>query len=471
MNDKYDVIVIGAGPGGYECAIRFAQLGKKTACIEKNNWGGTCLNIGCIPSKALLDASKHYAEITQLADQGITVDPSEVKLDFGRMMARKDAIVKRLTGGVKMLLEKNGVDVILGNASFKSPNEIEVELREGGKETLLAETIVIATGSDPMRLLFLNIDGINVVTSTEALALPEVPEKLLVVGGGYIGMEMACVYRRLGAEVTIVEILPSILTGLDPDIVKQAHRAFKKQGMKIFLEHKVTSVNVLGDKKGVEVAFVSKDGKEERRTVDIVLASTGRVPFTDGLALEKAGVELTDRGFVKVDDRLQTTAKGVYAIGDVIGGMMLAHKASHEGVALAEHLAAGEPAHFEAAIPFAVFTGPEIAGVGMTEFDARESGREIKVGTFSFKASGKAMALGEDYGMAKVIADASTDDLLGVHVIGPHASDLVSDATLALESKASLNAFQSHVRIHPSLAEVVKEAALNADGKAINRLN
>lgn len=471
MSKKFDVIVIGAGPGGYECAIRFAQLGKKTACVEKTNWGGTCLNIGCIPSKALLDASHKFAEITKLADQGISVDPDGVKLNFEKMMERKDSIVKKLTGGVKVLLDKNGVEAIIGTASFKAAHEIEVKTADGKTDTLTADTIVIATGSEPMKLPFLQIDDINVVTSTEALSLPAVPRSMLVVGGGYIGMEMASVYGSLGVDITVIEILPSILTGLEEDIVKQAAREFKKQGMEIFTEHKVTKVNVLGGARGVQVYFEGKDGKEQHRTVHVVLAATGRVPTNKGLGLEKTGVELTEKGFIKVNERLETTATGVYAIGDVIGGMMLAHKASHEGVALAEHLAAGHPPHFKAAIPFAVFTKPEIAGVGMTEAEAKAAGHEVKTGTFSFKASGKAMSLGEDEGFAKVIADAKTDDLLGVHVIGPHASDLVGDATLALEYQASLEDFQSHVRIHPSLSEVVKEAALGADKKAINKVN
>ncbi len=471
MAERFDVIVIGAGPGGYECAIRFAQLGKKTVCIEKDNWGGTCLNVGCIPSKALLDSSKYFAQLSKLKDHGILIDTETVKLDFDRMMTRKNEIVKKLTGGVKMLFDKNGVEGILGTAGFNSPREVKVVLNAGGERTLEADVIVIATGSAPMRLPFLNIDEINVLTSTEALSLPALPRSILIIGGGYIGLEMASVYRRLGVEITIVEILPAILTGLDIDIVKQAHREFKKQGMEIFTEHKVIKVNALGGARGVQVDFVSKDGNEVHRTVEKVLVSTGRVPFTDGLALDKAGVELTERNFIKVNECLETCIKGVYAIGDVIGGMMLAHKASFEGVALAEYLADDKPAHFKAAIPYAVFTNPEIAGVGMTEQEATEAGRKTKVGTFSFKASGKAMALGEDDGIAKVIADSETDDLLGVHVIGPHASDLIADATLALGYQATLEDFQSHIRVHPSLSEVLKEAALNADKKSVNKVN
>ncbi|MEP0813949.1 MAG: dihydrolipoyl dehydrogenase [bacterium] len=470
MPKKYDVIVIGGGPGGYECAVRFAQLGKKTLCVEKKYWGGTCLNVGCIPSKVLLDDSKRYWELAHLADHGINIDLDSVKLDFERMMARKDGVVKKLTSGVKVLLDKNGADGIIGEARFIGPHELMIKSKDG-EDKYSADTIVIATGSAPMRIPSLGVDDINVVTSDDVLSLPSVPRSLLVVGGGYIGMEMASVYKRLGSEVLIVEILPSILTGLEPDIVKIAHREFKKQGIEFYLEHKVKNVNVYGGARGVQVTFESKDGKEEHRTVEKVLVSTGRVPFTEGLDLDKAGIEKTEKGFVKVNDRLETTAPGVYAIGDVIGGMMLAHKASHEGVALAEHLADGKPAHFKAAIPYAVFTSPEIAGVGMTEPEAKAQGLEIKTGTFSFKASGKAMALGEDEGVAKVIADAKNDDLLGVHVIGPHASDLVADATLALEFQASLEDFQAAVRIHPTLSEAIKEAALNADKKAINKVN
>lgn len=463
-----DVAVIGGGPGGYVAAIKLGQLGKKVVCVEGDNLGGTCLNWGCIPSKVLLDDTHLIMEIKSAESRGIS---AQVSVDWAKVQARKADIVKKLTGGVKFLFDKNGVKWVRGYATFADAHTLDVKMTGGSPNvTVKADAFIIATGSYPVSVPGVEMDKDVVITSTEALSLPTIPATMLVVGGGAIGMEIGSVYNRLGTDVTVVEILDHILLDTDADVVAEATRAFKKQGFKFFLKTKVATCVVEKGKSARVVLEALDGGAKTEGDFEKILVSASRRPFTAGLGLDKIGVELTERGFVQVDGRLRTSVPHIYAVGDVVGGKLLAHKASHEGIAAAE-IICGRDVEVRRHIPAAIFTVPEIATVGMTEAEAEAAGRSVKTGKFSFRANGKAMALAEAEGFAKVVGDADTDDLLGVHVIGPHASDLVAEATLALEFSASCEDFRSSVRIHPTLSEAVMEAALAVDKIAIHQAN
>ena len=453
----HDLLVIGAGPGGYVCAIRGAQLGLDTGVIEKNpRLGGTCLRVGCIPSKALLESSERYLETkNSLAKYGVKV--GEVELDLPTMLGRKDEVVKTLTDGVAFLIKKNKVARYEGEATFVGPHTVKV-----GDEEIEAKNIVIATGSKVAPLRGIEFDYDIIGTSTEAIAYPAVPEHLVVIGGGYIGLELGSVWARLGAKVTVLEYLPFILAGLDREIADEALKIFKKQGIEFRLGTKVLSAKVVDGKGVVEI-----EGAEPI-TADRVLVAAGRLPNTDGLGLEAAGVALDEKGRIKVDEKYETNVAGVYAIGDVIAGPMLAHKAEEEGVAVVEGITSGYAHVNYDAIPGVVYTEPEIAGVGHTEEQLKERGIEYKKGVFPMMANGRARALGHTEGKVKVLADKTTDRILGVHIIGPRAGDLIAEAVAAIEFGASAEDLRRTSHAHPTLAETLKEAAMAAEWKAIH---
>ena len=458
---KHDLIVVGAGPGGYVAAIRAAQLGFDTACVEQEAaLGGTCLRVGCIPSKALLESSEKYLE-TQgaLKEHGIEVPGAS--LNLANMHKRKDKVVKMLTTGVAGLFKKNGVTRYEGTASFTAPGKLTVSGQDGETE-LEAERIIIATGSSSVILPGIEIDGERVGTSTDALTYDKVPEHLIVIGAGYIGLELGSVWNRLGAKVTVVEFLDRILPGMDAEIAADALKIFKKQGLGFRLGARVVSAKAQGDKAIVEI-----EGQEPL-SAERVLVAVGRKPNTDGLNVEAIGLELDKRGFVPVDDHFKTKVAGVYAIGDVIGGAMLAHKAEEEGVACVEGIATGTGHVNYGAIPGVAYTEPEIASVGKTEEQLRDEGVDYKKGTFPFVANGRARALGHTDGKVKVLADAKTDRLLGVHIIGSRAGDLIAEAVAALEFGASAEDVARTSHAHPTLAEAFKEAALAVDERAIH---
>ncbi len=459
---SYDVIVIGAGPGGYVCAIRCAQLGLKTACVEKRpTLGGTCLNVGCIPSKALLHASERYDEARHhLKDFGIKV--GSVDLDLNAMMKHKDSVVESNTKGIEYLFKKNKIDWLKGEGSLTAPGKVKV-----GSEEYTARHIVIATGSDVISLPGITIDEKRIVSSTGALVLSEVPKKLVVIGGGVIGLELGAVWHRLGAEVTVVEFLDRILPGMDNEISKEMKKILVKQGIEFKLETKVTGAKVT--LKGVELSLeAAKGGSAETLSADIVLVAVGRKALTAGLGLDKAGVVLDERGRVKTDHGFKTNIEGIYAIGDVIAGPMLAHKAEDEGMILAEMLA-GQSGHIDYnLIPGVVYTWPEVASVGKTEEQLKAEGVEYKVGKFPFTANGRARAMNATDGFVKMLADARTDRVLGVHIIGPEAGTLIGEVTLAMEFGASSEDIARTCHAHPTLEEVVKEAALAVDGRAVH---
>jgi dihydrolipoamide dehydrogenase len=465
-DSTYDFVVIGSGPGGYVCAIRAAQLGFKTACIEKRETlGGTCLNIGCIPSKALLAASEKYEEAREhLGAFGVKV--GEVSLDLAAMQGHKDKVVKANVDGVAYLFKKSKIDWIKGTASFTGPNTLSVAGADGAS-TVTAKTIVIATGSDVMPLPGITIDEKKIVSSTGALALSSVPKKLVVIGGGYIGLEMGSVWQRLGAEVLVVEFLDRILPGMDGEVSKQMQRILQKQGMSFRLSTKVTSAKP--GKSGVTLTVESaKGGDTETLEADVVLVSVGRRPYTEGLALDKAGVALDERGRIKTDAHFATNVPGVYAIGDAIAGPMLAHKAEDEGVAVAE-IVAGQKGHVDYdTVPGVVYTWPEAASVGKTEEQLKESGVAYKVGKFPFTANGRARAMNATDGFVKILADAQTDRVLGVHIIGAEAGTLIAEVVLAMEFGASAEDIGRTCHAHPTLEEAVKEAALAVDGRPIH---
>lgn len=454
---NHDVLVIGAGPGGYVAAIRAAQLGFDTACIEREPaLGGTCLRVGCIPSKALLESSERFLEARgKLAEFGVKV--GEVELDLPQMLARKDAVVKANTGGIEFLFKKNKVTRYEGVASFTGPNRVKV-----GDEEIEAARIIIATGSKPAPLRGIEFDYDLIGTSTEALSYPEVPEHLVVIGGGYIGVELGSVWNRLGAKVTVLEYLPFILPGLDREMADEAARIFKKQGLEFRTGAKVTSARVVNGKAHIEI-----EGADPI-SADRVLVATGRLPNTDDLNLEAAGLQTDEKGRLAVDGFFRTGVEGVYAIGDVIAGPMLAHKAEEEGVACVEAWVSGY-AHIDyEAIPGVVYTEPEIAGVGKTEEQLKDAGVEYKKGIFPFLANGRARALGHTDGKVKILADQATDRILGVHIIGPRAGDLIAEAVAAIEFGATSEDLRRVSHAHPTLAETLKEAAMAAEWKAIH---
>ena len=459
---SYDVIIIGSGPGGYVCAIRCAQLGLKTACVEKRDTlGGTCLNVGCIPSKALLQASEKFHEAGHaLAAFGVKVGKPE--LDLPTMMKNKDDVVEANTRGVEFLFKKNKIDWLKGAGKVTAANSVEVD----GK-SYSAKHIVIATGSDVASLPGIEIDEKRIVSSTGAIALESVPKHLVVIGGGVIGLEMGAVWGRLGAKVTVIEYLDRILPTMDADLSKEGKKIFGKQGMEFKLSTKVTSVKDNG--KGVSLSVEpAAGGKAETIEADIVLVAVGRKAYTDGLGLDSVGVERDERGRIKTDKHFKTNVAGIYAIGDVIAGPMLAHKAEDEGVVLAEMIA-GQSGHIDYnLIPGVVYTWPEVASVGQTEDQVKETNAQYKVGKFPFTANGRARAMNATDGFVKIIADAKTDRVLGVHIIGPEAGTLIAEAVIAMEFGASAEDIARTCHAHPTLEEAVKEAALAVDGRPLH---
>ncbi len=457
---SFDVVIIGSGPGGYVAAIRCAQLGMKTAIIEKySTLGGTCLNVGCIPSKALLASSHHYSELQHFADHGIEVT-GDVKVNLEKMIARKQGVVDQTSGGVKFLMDKNKITVFEGLGSFVDATHVAVAKSDGTSETLEAKNIIIATGSKPSSLPFIKIDKERIITSTEALKLKEVPKHLVIIGGGVIGIELGQVYLRLGAQVSVVEYLDRIIPGMDAALSKELTKVLKKQGMKFYVSHKVKSV----ERNGEAVVVQAENAKGETITLegDYSLVSVGRRPYTDGLQADKAGVKISDRGQIEVNDHLQTSASNIYAIGDVVRGAMLAHKAEEEGTMVAEILAGQKPHIDYNLIPGVVYTWPEVAAVGQTEEQLKASGVDFKSGSFPFKALGRARAGGDLDGFVKILADAKTDEVLGVHMIGARCADLIAEAVTAMEFKASAEDISRMSHAHPTFAEAIKEAALAA---------
>ena len=467
MSDSFDLVVIGGGPGGYVAAIRAAQLGFRTACIDKRGlYGGTCLHVGCIPSKALLHSSERYAEVRhELADHGIRV--SDVALDLERMMARKQEKVAELARGTAFLLEKNKVVAIAGAARIAAPGRVEVEQPDGTPRALESSRILIATGSEPAPLAGVPIDEKRIVSSTGALALERVPERLLVVGAGAIGLELGSVWSRLGAAVTVVEFLDRILPGMDAEIAVQAQRVLARQGLAFSLGREVRSA-VVSDA-GVRVSVASrKDGVEETLEASVVLVAIGRRPYVEGLGLEALAVQRDARGNVIVNERFETSVPGIFAIGDCIPGPMLAHKAEEEGIACVEQMA-GQHGHVDHdRVPSVVYTWPEVAGVGATEEALRERGADYRVGKFPFSANARAKIIGDTQGLVKILADAATDRVLGVHILGPLAGDLIAEAVAALEFGASAEDIARTCHAHPATGEALKEAALAVAGRAIH---
>lgn len=456
----YDVAIIGSGPGGYVAAIRCAQLGMKTAIIEKyNSLGGTCLNVGCIPSKALLDSSHHYEDaMKHLGDHGIEI-PGEVKLNFKKMIDRKQAVVDMTTKGIDFLMDKNKIDVYHGIGSFKDATHITIT---SGKKTeeLEAKHIIIATGSKPATLPFITLDKERIISSTEALSLTEVPKHLIVIGGGVIGLELGQVYRRLGAEVSVVEYMDRIIPTMDGAQSKELMKVMKKQGVKFYVSHKVSAVE--RKKNEVTVTATDKKGAEVKFKGDYCLVSVGRRANTAGLNADKAGVKVNERGQIEVNDKLQTNVKNIYAIGDVIRGAMLAHKAGEEGVLVAEIIAGERPHINYNLIPGVVYTWPEVASVGKTEEELKESGIAYKSGQFPMRALGRSRASGDTDGFVKILSDAKTDEVLGVHMVGARVADLITEAVTAMEFRASAEDIARMSHAHPTYGEAVKEAALAA---------
>ena len=466
MSDQYDVVVIGGGPGGYNAAIRAGQLGKRTLCIEKRGTlGGTCLNVGCIPSKALLHVSEVYDE-TKNHTAALGINATGVSFDLPTIMAHKDKTVDGLTKGIEFLFKKNKVEYAIGSGVFAGGHKVEIRGNDGSTRTVEAAAIIIATGSEPTPLPGVEVNEKDVVSSTGALALKEVPKRLLVVGGGYIGLEMGSVWRRLGAQVTILEGLPTFLGAVDQQIAKEAKKAFDKQGLHIELGVQVGDIK--SGKKGVSIAYTNAKGEAQSLDVDKLIVSIGRVPNTTGLNAQAVGLALDERGAIVVDADCKTNVPGIWAVGDVVRGPMLAHKAEEEGVAVAERIA-GQHGHVNFnTIPWVIYTSPEIAWVGRTEQQLKADGVAYKVGTFPFLANGRARALGDTTGMVKFLADATTDEILGVHMVGPQVSELISEAVVAMEFKASAEDIARICHAHPSLSEATKEAALAVDKRTLN---
>jgi dihydrolipoamide dehydrogenase len=463
--DRFDLVIIGSGPGGYVCAIRAAQLGLKTAIVEQfPELGGTCLNVGCIPSKALLESSEFYeATHERAAAFGVVVE--NVTLDLEAMMARKNGIVDELTGGVAGLMKKNKVKVITGKGTITGPGKVAVADDDGETE-IEADNICLATGSLPVELPFLPFDGERVVSSTEALEFSAVPKSLVVIGAGAVGLELGSVWRRLGAEVTVVEMLPTITPFADKQMAKTLQRALADQGINFRLASRVTAGKVL--KKSVKLTVENAKGEVEELSSEKVLVAVGRRPNTSSAGLDTAGVALDDEGRVAIDDHFRTSVDGVYAIGDLVRGPMLAHKAEDEGVALAEQLA-GKPGHVNYdVIPNVVYTEPELAMVGRTEAELKEDGVAYNAGRFMFRANGRAKGLGLLDGTVKILADEATDQILGVHMVGPRVSELIAEAAVAMEFSASAEDLARTCHAHPTLSEVVKEAALAVDKRALH---
>lgn len=464
---SFDVTVIGSGPGGYVAAIRCAQLGLKTALIEKyQTLGGTCLNVGCIPSKALLDSSHHYEDaVKHFETHGIEI-PGEVKVNLEKMISRKDAVVAQTTGGIDFLMKKNKIEVFHGLGSFKSAEHILITKEDKSTEEISSKNTIIATGSKPSNLPFISLDKERIITSTEALKLKEVPKHLVVIGGGVIGLELGQVYKRLGAEVTVIEYMDRIIPTMDAGLSKELTKVLKKQKFKINVSHKVKAVN----RKGNEVIVLADDkkGNEVEIKGDYCLVSVGRRPYTDGLQLDAAGVLANERGQIEVNDHLQTNIPNIYAIGDVVRGAMLAHKAEEEGTMAAEIIAGQKPHIDYNLIPGVVYTWPEVASVGKTEEQLKESGVDYKMGSFPMRALGRARASMDIDGLIKVLADAKTDEILGVHMIGARAADMIAEAVVAMEFRASSEDVARMSHAHPTFTEAIKEACLAVDGRALH---
>ena len=461
MMSKFDVAIIGSGPGGYVAAIRCAQLGMKTALIEKySTLGGTCLNVGCIPSKTLLDSSHHYEDAVKHFDtHGIEV-AGEIKINFEKMIGRKRAVVEQTTKGIDFLMDKNNITVFQGLGSFVDATHIQIDGHK--KETIEATNSIIATGSKPGSLPFITVDKERVITSTEALELKEIPKHLVVIGGGVIGLELGQVYRRLGAAVSVIEYADRITPAMDSACSRELTKVLKKQGVKFYLSHGVNKVERSGDT--VNITATNKKGGEVSFEGDYCLVSVGRKPYTTGLNAAAAGVQLNERGQVEVNDHLQTTATNSYAIGDVVRGTMLAHKAEEEGVLVAEFLAGQKPHIDYNLIPNVIYTWPEVASVGKTEEQLKEAGVEYKTGQFPMRALGRARASMDTDGFVKILADAATDEVLGVHMVGARVADLIAEAVTAMEFRASAEDIARMSHSHPTYAEAVKEAALAATG-------
>lgn len=461
--DTFDVAIIGSGPGGYVAAIRCAQLGMKTAIIEKySTLGGTCLNVGCIPSKALLASSHHVEELEKFAEHGIQI-AGDVKVDLQKMIERKQSVVDQTCAGVKFLMDKNQITVFEGLGSFESATQIKITKNDGSSETIEAKNTIIATGSKPSNLPFITLDKERVITSTEALELKEVPKHLIIIGGGVIGLELGQVYLRLGANVSVVEYADRILPTMDGAVSKELTKVLKKQGMKFYVSHKVQKVERQGE--SVLVEAENKKGEIEKIEGDYALVAVGRRPYTDGLQADKAGVKINDRGQVEVNEHLQTSASNIYAIGDVVKGAMLAHKASEEGIMVAEIIAGQKPHIDYNLIPGVVYTWPEVAAVGKTEEQLKADGVEYKAGQFPFRALGRARASDDTNGFVKILADAKTDEILGVHMVGARVADLIAEAVVAMEFRASAEDIARTSHAHPTFAEAVMEAALDATEK------
>ena len=462
---NYDVIVIGSGPGGYVSAIRCAQLGMKTAVVEKyNTLGGTCLNVGCIPSKALLDSSEHYHNAKHTFEtHGIELN--DLKVNMEQMIERKRGVVSQTCAGIDFLMKKNNIDVHNGFGSFKDKNTVLVTPKDGNSFELKTKKTIIATGSKPGSFPFIKLDKKRVITSTEALEITEVPKHMVVIGGGVIGLELGSVYARLGTKVSVVEYLGGIIPTMDKALGKELQKYLKKElGFDFYLSHKVTEVR--GDDKKAYIKAENKKGELVEFEADYALVSVGRRPYTDKLGLENAGVKVDDKGRVDVNGQLQTNVAGIYAIGDVVKGAMLAHKAEEEGVFVAEVLAGQKPHIDHNLIPGVVYTWPEVAAVGKTEEQLKEAKVEYKSGMFPFKASGRARAsMDANYGFVKILADKTTDEVLGVHMIGPRCADLISEAVTAMEFRATAEDISRICHAHPTFSEAVKEAALDATGK------
>lgn len=460
---NYDVAIIGSGPGGYVAAIRCAQLGMKTAIIEKySTLGGTCLNVGCIPSKALLDSSEHYHNaLHNFAEHGIKINTP--KADITQMIKRKSEVVEQTCNGIKFLMDKNKIDVLTGVGSFVNATTIKITDSKGKSTEINAKNTIIATGSKPNFFPGMEPDKKRIITSTEALKMTEIPKRMLVIGGGVIGLELGSVYGRLGTEIEVIEFAPNIIPTMDGTLSKELTRVLKKEGMKFHLDHKVQKVVNKG--KSVVLTALNKKGEEVTFEADYCLVAVGRKPYTEGLGFENAGVKVSDRGQVEVNDHLQTNIPNIYAIGDVVRGAMLAHKAEEEGVYVAELLAGQKPHINYNLIPGVVYTWPEVAAVGKTEEELKAAGVNIKVGSFPIKALGRARASMDTAGLIKIIADAETDEVLGVHMIAPRAADLIMEAVVAMEYRASAEDIARICHPHPTYSEAVKEAAMDATEK------
>ncbi len=465
MSDKFQAVVIGGGPGGYVCAIRLSQLGLKTACIEsRGSLGGTCLNVGCIPSKSLLNLSEEFHKAQHLSNKGIEI--GEVKLNLSKMMKNKDKAVTILTKGVEFLLKKNKVAYFKGAGSFKSKNEISIKDDQNKESLIQAEKVIIATGSVPVSLPGIKFDEKIIVSSTGALKLDQVPKKMVVVGGGYIGLEMGSVWSRLGADVHVVEFLDHITPGMDKEISNELMKILKKQGIDFHMQHKVETIKK--NNSGASIKTIDKDGNKKDFECDVVLISVGRQPNTNGLNLKKISVELDEKKRIKTDKNFKTNQDNIYAIGDVIAGPMLAHKAEDEGIAVAENIA-GQSGHVNYdTIPGVVYTTPEVASIGKTEEQLKELNIKYKVGKFSFMANSRAKAIDDAEGFVKILADEKTDKVLGAHLIGSHAGELIAEIGVAMEFGASSEDIARTCHAHPTFSEAVKEAALSVDKRAIH---